>query len=226
MKMKKHVIYFILFLFVVSCANPEGKKAKVDKKKDVEKSTNTENFYIKKNKSVVNWEGTKPTGKHNGTVNFKNGELFTKEGKLTGGYFIVDMHTIKNEDLTDPAKNQKLVDHLKSPDFFSVDSFPIAKFEITDIIDSIGQTFVEGNMTIKNISHNITFPGTFRKTDSGYEAHAPAFTIDRSLWKVKYGSKSFFNNLKDSFIHDEITLSVNILAGETKAVIEQKANEN
>jgi hypothetical protein len=38
------------------------------------------------------------------------------------------------------------------------------------------------------------------------------FTIDRSKWNIKYKSKSFFDDLGDSFIDDEIELTVNLVA--------------
>ena len=37
-----------------------------------------------------------------------------------------------------------------------------------------------------------------------------AFTIDRSKWNVKYGSKSFFDNLGDKFINDDIELQLTV----------------
>ena len=38
------------------------------------------------------------------------------------------------------------------------------------------------------------------------------FTIDRSKWNVKYGSKSFFDNLGDKFINDDIELKIMVKA--------------
>ena len=44
--------------------------------------------------------------------------------------FIIDMSTITNTDLEDAEYNAKLVNHLKSDDFFGVEKFPTAKLEI------------------------------------------------------------------------------------------------
>jgi hypothetical protein len=36
-----------------------------------------------------------------------------------------------------------------------------------------------------------------------------AFKIDRSKWDIKYGSGSFFDDLGDKMIYDDIELTVN-----------------
>ena len=41
------------------------------------------------------------------------------------------------------------------------------------------------------------------------------FTIDRSKWNVKYGSKSFFDDLKDKFINDDIELKITVKANKS-----------
>jgi hypothetical protein len=38
------------------------------------------------------------------------------------------------------------------------------------------------------------------------------FTIDRSKWNIQYGSKSFFDNLGDKFINDDMELKVTLVA--------------
>jgi len=38
------------------------------------------------------------------------------------------------------------------------------------------------------------------------------FKIDRSKWDIKYKSKSFFNDLADKFIYDDMEISITINA--------------
>ena len=75
-------------------------------------------------KSVVNWTGKKVTGEHHGTIAVKEGDLEEMNGKVTGGKIVMDMPSIANLDLTDAGMNAKLIGHLKSDDFFGVQTFP------------------------------------------------------------------------------------------------------
>jgi polyisoprenoid-binding protein YceI len=73
-------------------------------------------------KSIINWEGKKITGQHEGTINFKDGYLIFKDKKVTGGSFTADMKTLSNTDQKGGSK-LKLEGHLKSEDFFGVENF-------------------------------------------------------------------------------------------------------
>src|SRR6478609_7649535 len=81
-------------------------------------------------KSIIKWTGKKVTGKHNGSIKIQSGELKVVNNVVTGGTITIDMKSIVNEDLTDKESNQKLIGHLKSPDFFDVEKHPTATFEI------------------------------------------------------------------------------------------------
>ncbi|MDG1221637.1 MAG: YceI family protein, partial [Polaribacter sp.] len=78
--------------------------------------------------SVLNWEGSKPTGSHNGTVALKSGGLLVEAGTLTQGVFVVDMNTITNTDMAGSEGAAKIEGHLKASDFFDVAVYPTAKF--------------------------------------------------------------------------------------------------
>jgi polyisoprenoid-binding protein YceI len=165
--------------------------------------------------SNVEWVGKKPTGQHNGTVMLQDGRIELSDGKLIGGAFTMDMKSIEVLDLTDPKMNGDLRGHLSSPDFFSVDSFPVATFVITGVeeISSPGVTHkLTGNLTIKGISRSISFDANVRIEENKMIATTPQFIINRADWQVRYGSKSFFNNLKDNFINDDIGLKINLTA--------------
>jgi polyisoprenoid-binding protein YceI len=165
--------------------------------------------------SNIEWTGSKPTGTHHGTIMLKEGKLEMNEGKLIGGSFTIDMSSIKNLDLNDAKMNSDLRNHLLSADFFSADSFPTSTFVITGV-----ETFntteanyrITGNLTMKGISRSISFPATVKVEENRLTATSSSFVINRAQWNVRYGSKSFFNNLKDKFIDDEIGLKINLTA--------------
>ncbi|WP_372775161.1 YceI family protein [Mangrovibacterium sp.] len=158
-------------------------------------------------KSEITWLGKKVGGEHNGTIQVKSGELTIDGNAITAGEFVVDMTSIKNLDLTDPEWNGKLVGHLKSDDFFGVETYPTAKLVITQKATFTGgKATVTGNLSIKAATHPVTFEVV--KDGKTYTAD---ITVDRSKYDVRYGSKSFFDDLGDKFIYDDFRLGVTLV---------------
>ena len=128
-----------------------------------------------------------------------------------GGEFTIDMTSITSTDL-EGEYLQKLNGHLKSSDFFGVDKFPEANFIITSATakGSKGKFTVTGNMTIKTTTQPITFDAQIVNNGENMVAVAD-IVIDRSVFDVRYGSGSFFDNLGDKTIYDDFTLTVNLV---------------
>ena len=156
---------------------------------------------VKVEKSTVTWKGYKVTGSHKGKIALKEGALTFKEGKLTGGEFVIDMATIENTDMEGEYKS-KLEGHLKSEDFFGVEKYPTALLTFKNV-KSTGKNSYEvvGDLTIKDI----TKPVTFELSVYGNKATANV-KIDRTKFDVRYGSTSFFDDLQDKAIYDEFDL--------------------
>ena len=130
--------------------------------------------------------------------------LFFHNGKIISGKFIVDMSTINVEDLQGGSK-QRLEGHLRSDDFFSVEKFSEAIFEIKSsaVIDKDGaMQILSGNLTIKGITHPAKI-----EIDNNWGAK---LVFDRSKYDVRFRSGNFFQNLGDKLIYDEIVISANI----------------
>lgn len=192
-------------------------KAKEAETKEAETPTvveaTSESFTVNTEGSSIEWRGFKPTGQHNGTINLAAGSFDVYDGTIAGGNFTVDMNSIVDLDIpADDEKNAKLVGHLKSADFFDVEKFPTATFEITGLEENEGKTMLSGNLTLKEKTNNITFPVNISKENDTLSLSSETFTIDRSKWDVKYGSKSFFDNLGDKFINDDIEITVSVKA--------------
>ena len=75
-----------------------------------------------------------------------------------------------------------------------------------------GKTMLSGNLKLKDVENNVTFPVTTSVDGDVFTLTSEMFTIDRSKWNVKYGSKSFFDDLGDKFINDDIELKVTVKA--------------
>jgi len=162
-------------------------------------------------KSVVKWNAKKVTGEHYGTVALSNGSLNVDGTKVTGGNFEIDLTTIKCDDLTDAGYNAKLVGHLKSDDFFSVEKHPKAKFVIKKVDGTGANINITGDLTIKGITQSITFPATVKADGKGVSANAK-ITLDRTKWDIRYGSKTFFANIGDKAIYDDFTIDLTLAA--------------
>jgi len=117
------------------------------------------------------------------------------------------MTSITNEDITNEGRNQRLVDHLKSDDFFSVESYPTSNFKVTEgTAFADGKATLSGDITIKGKTESISFEVV--RNNNEYSAKIP---IDRSKFDVRFGSDSFFDNLGDNAIDDIFTLEVKLV---------------
>ena len=168
-------------------------------------------FEIDKEASKVYWTGKKVTGEHTGYVSISDGEVHLQDGKVAGADVKIDLNTIVCTDLTNEEWNKKLVDHLKSDDFFSVDKYPTASFQITSIkSDNNGGHKVEGKLTMKGATHEINFPAKVSAKDGVVSAKGTA-KIDRTKWNIRYGSGKFFQDLGDRMIDDEFEITFDIV---------------
>ncbi len=187
---KTGILVMIVVIVTMSFIRPVKKKLKVD----VERST-------------VVWKGYKPTGSHTGTINLASGSLILEDDKLIGGSFISDMSTIEES-----KDNKRVENHLRSEDFFEIEKYATSKFEITSSNYKEGKIIITGNMTIKDVTREISFEATVSENDETVTLTSETFQINRADFNVKYKSKTFFNNLKEDFIDNEFDLQVTIVA--------------
>ncbi len=170
-------------------------------------------FKANTDNAKINWKGFKPTGDHYGTINLKNGSFTTNNNQITSGEFTIDMNSIVNLDMDATSEwNTKLVNHLKSEDFFDVKKYPTATFKITSTEKKGNKILVKGNLIIKNKSNPIEFLATIKIENNQLVFDSEIFKIDRSKWGIEYKSKSFFNDLADKFIYDDMEISITIKA--------------
>lgn len=203
----------IALVTLVSC----GDKAKEAETKEAEKAAVSENTAVTYNtnteKSIIEWKGFKPTGSHTGTIAIKQGKLSINDTTIESGRFVIDMNSIAVTDIPKEEEgNTKLTGHLKSAQFFDVETYPNANFEVTGIETIDNKTMLSGNLTIKDKTNNISIPVNTEMKDGIMTLTSETFTIDRSKWNVEYGSKSFFDNLGDKFINDDIELKITLVS--------------
>ena len=171
-----------------------------------------DNVRVNQENSTVKWIGSKVTSSHEGNVSISKGILSIDHGTLVGGQIAIDMTSISCSDIESEKKNQYLVDHLKDDDFFNTKDFPIAIIKITKAIKVEGNSYkIIADLTIKGITNPIDFIADVNIKGLNFSAKAN-IKIDRTKWDIRYGSGSFFENLGDKMILDEIAFDIFLLS--------------
>ena len=192
-----------MFVSLVSCNMNSNKTVDTN---DATITAADATYNIKLDESSLVWTGREvSTSSHYGTINFTSGQFEIADGLISQGEFLVDMTSINVQDMTGGSK-ERLEGHLRSDDFFSVESFPTAHLYISSSeVISNGKWMVNGFLSIKDISHPVLFE--MANTEDGWNAN---LVFDRSKYNVKFRSGTFFENLGDKLIYDDIELKINL----------------
>ncbi|WP_027377620.1 YceI family protein [Kaistella palustris] len=170
--------------------------------------------------SKIEWRGFKvvksDNTSHFGTIRFESGDVTVKDGKLESGKFVADMTTLTSVDLKDDAENlNKLNTHLKSGDFFEVEKFPTASYEITGVAENAAgsdyNTVLDGNLTIKGITKPVQFHANVSVKDGEISIATQPKDVKREDFGVKFQLP-----LANGIIKDEVNLQIFIKALEQK----------
>ncbi|SHF20922.1 YceI family protein [Chryseobacterium vrystaatense] len=169
--------------------------------------------------SKVEWKGYKvfksESTSHFGTIKFESGDVTVKDGKLESGKFVADMNSLTSVDLKDDAEQLgKLNGHLKSGDFFEVEKFPTASFEVTKVTPATEgdyNTLLDGNLTIKGISKPVQFKANVSVKNGEVSVATEPKDIKREEFGVKFQAPA-----ENGVIKDEVTLQINVKALEKK----------
>ena len=103
------------------------------------------------------------------------------------------------------ADNDKLAGHLKSPDFFDVEKFPVTMFTTTSIEPDGAMHKVTGNLNLHGVTKSISFPATIQIAAETVTVKAE-FAINRKDFNINYPGKS------DDLIRDNVVLKLDIKA--------------
>lgn len=237
-KIIKRSSFFLLAGLMAACGGESAKEAKTGEKKEkAEAGKESKTYEFKKDKSAFQWTARKQSGKHDGVVDLKKGRLKTEKGNLKAGSFTMDMTNIEVTDDMKEDMYKKLMKHLRSPDFFNVDSFPTAKFELTGVKKYQGDSTMKvgldtlkkkathqiaGNLTIKSTTKNVSEIPAWIQVKDGHLRALCEFSFDRTRWGIEYKSKSVLDNLKDGFIYDNVDLRISLHATPSKKMAEEE----
>ncbi len=169
--------------------------------------------------SKIEWKGYKvvksDNTSHFGTIKFESGDVTVKDGKLESGKFVADVTSLESIDLKDDADSKgKLEGHLKSADFFEVEKFPTASYEITKVSESASgdyNTVIEGNLTLKGITKPVKFNANVVVKDGNVSIATEPTDINREEFGVKFAIP-----VQNGILKNEVTLQISVKALEKK----------
>jgi len=210
--MNNKLTILIIALFFFGCRGPVKEENKNNAlSSSLSLSIGNEKYAIDTKKSVVTWKGSMLIGSnsHTGYVYISKGELIIEKDQLLGGTAEVNMNTIEDEK---HRSDNGLINHLKDPDFFDVKKFPISTIVLTKaVLINDEHTKVTGNLTIKGITHPITFPAKIEIKDGIVKMNSK-LVIDRTKWGIRYKSGKFYDLLADQTMSDSIEFHIKIVA--------------
>jgi len=210
MKMKNALalIGVSTFLLASCVGNPEGERAATTDAVETSTVADGITLALDTSASQVVWHANKVSAEHFGEVNLTSGAInVSSEGKITGGSFIVDMTSIDVQD-SEGASRDRLTGHLKNEDFFDVEKYPTANFEITSVSEgaTANDLVIAGNLTMHGVTKNITFNAKVTESTPASVVADADFNVAREDWGVNYQGKA------DDLISKEFNLKIKIVA--------------
>ncbi len=174
-------------------------------------------YLLDTEKSVVEWTGRNINNRHYGRIVISGGEVVLANGLPMSGRFVLDMDSLVNLDLQDEGWRGMLHQHLKSEDFFDVERYPTATFELSGAAVIAGATpgtpnvEIAGKLTVKGTTHPLCFPAMVAPQVDGTLKAQAAIDLDRTLWGVCYGSGRLYERLGMHLVNDLISIELFIV---------------
>ena len=216
--MKKIAMFMAASVLAVSCAGEKAEEVTTGEAQEVIEVAEAKTFNLIDSSTVV-WRGFKTfvDWSHEGTIAV-DGKFLIANEKVAGGFIEIDFSEITVAEFADGTKEEYLLGHIRSEDFFFTDSFPTGSFEIVNVKELAGEgtnSLVVGNLTLRGITNSIEFPANINLDNDGVSFEAPVFSIDRTKWGVKYHDRedaSIAASLKEDLIDHSIELKFNVRA--------------
>lgn len=157
----------------------------------------------------IRWTGSMPAVTHEGLLSLASFEAdISDAGKVESLKAVVDMNSINVTDLKGDDK-EKLTGHLKSDDFFLVEEYPVATFDLKEHKDNQ----LHGTITIRGVSKEVSLPVRVSGDPERGWMLVGNFDYNRKDFGVDYQNTGFlglFDAAKSKIIRDAIDVSVSL----------------
>lgn len=213
---------FILVLaagtIITSCDQaPKGDEAVITDQ-ELAKEGVGETYVVDTVRSWIRFTGHGVGKNHPGTFKLSYGKVMATNDAVTGGTFVMNIASMNMEQEGEMIET-KLRPHLLSGDFFDAEAFGTSQFAITKVepykekdgeksLVEGANFYISGNLQIKNVTKNITFPARVDLDGNRLEARAN-FDIDRRQWQMNYGNDK---TLGDKFISETVNIELHLVA--------------
>ncbi len=155
---------------------------------------------------TIGFVGSKVTGSHEGGFEAFEGTATVVDGQIVGSK--VEL-TIDTTSLW--ADSERLTGHLKSADFFEVETYPTSSFASSSIAAQEDGTYlVTGALDLHGVEKEISFPASIELTAEGFQAKAE-FSINRFDFGIEYPGK------KDDLIREEVLIRFDLQSAADEA---------
>lgn len=206
-----------IMVFTVSCKDNPNEVEAAAAKSEAEAPAEATTYTVNTDMSSIVWVGSKPTEEHTGNISLASGMVKVLGEELQSGEFVINMTSIQVTDL-EGAEATKLKAHLEgtavntATDFFNTPKYPTAKFAVTGLKNTDGKAVLQGNLTLKDVTKNVSFPVKVAYEGDKMMLNSEEFTIDRTDWGIQYGSAKLADVIADKAISDNIKLTINLVA--------------
>ncbi len=204
------------FAFVSCAENPADNVPKADVTEPAEEAKPAEEptsstpaetsggvAYVFTPASTIGFVGSKVTGSHEGGFKKFNGNFSVAGDKPGAGphTIVIDMNSVWSD-------NEKLTGHLKSADFFEVETYPKSTFTVTGVEpgEEPDSYKLSGTLEMHGTTKAIAFPAMVKKTASGDVSLDAEFAINRKDFGIDYPGKA------DDLIRDEVVIKLAMVA--------------
>lgn len=124
------------------------------------------------------------------------GSLNVQSGVVIGGEFVLDMTSITLKD----TDNERLLNEIKE-DIFSASMYPTSTFVITSVVTTATGMIINGDLTITDQTHPISFPAMLDASEQQVNLQAE-FAIDRRIWGL-----TAFEGIANDYIEYSVDLN-------------------
>lgn len=198
-----------LLLVAIGCANPAADAPQADVQEPAAApaaAPASEEAVDYALGGTIGFVGAKVTGSHDGGFG-----VFEGTASVVGGAPETSSVKVTIDTTSLWADNEKLTGHLKSDDFFGVETFPTATFESTAITASEeGGYILTGNLELHGVTKQISFPAEIMVNEEGFTAKSE-FSINRFDFDIVYPGKT------DDLIRDEVLVRLDLTSAMTDA---------
>lgn len=170
-----------------------------------DEATGRQTLTIDAERSSVGFTGSKLSDSHDGSFEEFSGTIeFDAENVESSAVNVtIQMASVQTEP-------ERLLNHLKSDDFFGVETHPTATFRSTRVAPAPEGTedathLITGQLALHGQTRTITFPANVQVTDGEVSARAE-FSIDRQQFGITYPG------MPDDLINDQVVIRFDVHA--------------